>query len=79
LPSSVPKPYFSRRGSAATAGGKHVSGRRHKAWIAADPFRGDLRVIITGPQGFERYVAFAVNEDPAEISRRVRETIEAET
>ena len=44
----------------------------------ADPFRGDVRVVITAPHGFERHAAFAMNEDPSEISRRVRETIEEE-
>ncbi|MGA2119757.1 MAG: hypothetical protein ABSH56_34050 [Bryobacteraceae bacterium] len=63
--------------AAVTAGGKHVAGP-HEAWIAADPARDDVRVIITGPLGFERRVAFAMNEEPSEISRRVRETIEAE-
>jgi hypothetical protein len=61
-----------------TAGGKHLNAP-YEAWIVTDPFRGDVRVIITGPQGFERYVAFAMNEDSSEISRRVRETIEEET
>jgi len=35
-------------------------------------------VIITGPHDFERRAAFSVDEDPAEISRRVRETIDDE-
>lgn len=61
-----------------TAGGKHLNAP-YEAWIAADPLRGDVRVIITGPQGFDRHVAFAMNEEPFEISRRVRETIEEET
>ena len=64
--------------AAVTAGGKHFSAS-YEAWIAADPFGGDVRVIITGPRGFERYVAFAMNEEFSEISRRVRETIEEET
>jgi hypothetical protein len=63
--------------AAVTAGGKHLNAA-HEAWIAADPFCGNVRVIITGPQGFERHVAFAMNEDSCEISRRVRETIEEE-
>jgi hypothetical protein len=37
--------------AAVIAGGKHVAGP-HEAWIAADPARGDVRVIITGPLGF---------------------------
>jgi hypothetical protein len=33
-------------------------------------------VIITGPQGFERAVLFALDEDPAVITERVRATID---
>jgi hypothetical protein len=33
-------------------------------------------VLITGPHGFERTVAFALDDDPAAISERVRETVE---
>ena len=40
------------------------------------PFRGGVRVIITGPQGFERTVLFALDEDPTVITQRVRETID---
>ena len=61
--------------SAVVAGGKHTPGP-HEAWIAADPFRGGFKVLITGPHGFERTVAFALDEDPVLISERVRETLE---
>jgi hypothetical protein len=44
----------------------------YEGWIAADPFRGGVRVLITGPQGFERSVAFAIEEDPAVIAQYVR-------
>ena len=57
------------------AGGRHVK-EQYEGWIAADPFRGGVRVVITGPHGFERTVLFAVDEDPAVINERVRETIE---
>ena len=63
--------------AAVTAGGKHVR-KLYEGWIATDPLRGDVRVIITGPHGFERRAAFALDEDPAEITRRVRETIDDE-
>jgi hypothetical protein len=33
-------------------------------------------VLITGPQGFERTVTFAIDDDPAVIAERVRETME---
>ena len=57
--------------AAVVAGGRHVSGP-HEAWIAADRFKGGFPVLITGPQGFERTVVFAVDDDPAGISERVR-------
>jgi hypothetical protein len=48
----------------------------HEAWIAADPFKGGFRVLITGRQGFERTVTFAIDDDPADVAQRVRETLE---
>ena len=59
--------------AAVEAGGRHVK-EQYEGWIAADPFRGGVRVVITGPQGFERAVLFALDEDPAVITQRVRET-----
>jgi hypothetical protein len=35
-----------------------------------------VKVLITGPHGFERTLSFAVDEDPAVIQERVRETVE---
>jgi hypothetical protein len=61
--------------AAVVAGGRHARGP-HEAWVAADPFKGGFRVLITGPQGFERTVMFAVDDDPAVIAERVRETLE---
>jgi hypothetical protein len=61
--------------AAVVAGGKRASGP-HEAWIAADVFKGGVRVLITGPQGFERTVTFALDDDPAVIAERVRETLE---
>jgi hypothetical protein len=60
--------------AAVVAGGRYARGP-HEAWIAADPFRGGFRVLITGPQGFERIVVFALDDDPAVITGRVRETM----
>jgi hypothetical protein len=37
---------------------------------------GGVRVLITGPQRFERRVLFAIDEEPAEITRRVKETLD---
>jgi hypothetical protein len=62
--------------AAVVAGGKHVSGA-HEAFIAADPFRGGFKVLITGPHGFERAMQFPLDEDPVLITERVRETLEA--
>lgn len=35
-----------------------------------------MRVLITGPHGFQRTVTFALDEVPAAITQRVRETLE---
>ena len=61
--------------AAVIAGGKHTSSP-HEAWIAADPFRGGFKVLITGPHGFERTITFAIDDDPAVIAEGVRETLE---
>lgn len=61
--------------AAVQAGGARLD-TPYEAWIAADPFRGGVRVLITGPQGFERTVSFALDEDAAVIKDRVRQTIE---
>ena len=61
--------------AAVVAGGKHVSAPP-EAWIAADPFKGGFRVLITGPDGFERIVVFAIDDDPVGIAERVRETLD---
>ena len=52
--------------AAVVAGGRRTTGP-YEAWIAADPFNGGFRVLITGPQGFERTVTFAIDDDPAVI------------
>jgi hypothetical protein len=71
----VPANRRERIESAVQAGGKHLS-VSYEAWIATDPFRGGMRVLITRPQGFERVVQFDADEQPAEITRRVRETLD---
>jgi hypothetical protein len=48
----------------------------HGAWIAADQFRGGVRVLITGPQGFEQIVTFALDEEPDVITQGIRQTLE---
>jgi hypothetical protein len=57
------------------AGGKHIDAP-HEAWIAADPRRGDVRVLLNGPHGFERAVQFAADEEPGVITERVRATLD---
>jgi hypothetical protein len=61
--------------AAVVAGGRQTTGP-HEAGIAADPFNGGFRVLITGPHGFERTVKFAIDDDAAVIAERVRETME---
>ena len=71
----IPATRRERIQAAVEAGGRHVK-EPYEGWIAADPFRGGVRVVITGPQGFERTVLFALEEHPAVITERVRETID---
>ena len=61
--------------AAVVAGGRQVIGP-YEGWIAADPFKGGVRVLITGRHAFERIVTFALDEDAAVIAERVRETLE---
>ena len=57
--------------AAVVAGWKHVRAP-YEGWIAADPFKGGFRVLITGGNGFERTVMFALYDDPVLIAERVR-------
>jgi hypothetical protein len=59
--------------AAVVAGGKHRQACRYEAWIAADPFKGGFRLLITGPHGFERSVMFAIDGpkgNSAAVTRR---------
>jgi hypothetical protein len=60
--------------AAVVAGGKCARGP-YEGWIAVDP-RGTVRVLLTGPGGFERSVGFAPDEDTAVITELVRVTFE---
>ena len=71
----IPASRRARIEGAVVAAGRNLP-QPYEAWIAADPLRGGVRVLITGPEGFERAVAFELTEDPAVITQRVRETIE---
>jgi hypothetical protein len=57
--------------AAVVAGGKHATGP-HESGSRPMCLRGGIRVLITGPQGFERVVTFALGDDPALIAERVR-------
>jgi hypothetical protein len=61
--------------AAVVARGRYASGP-HEAWVSGDPFNGGFRVLITGPCGFESAVALGIDDDPAVIVRRVRETLD---
>src|ERR1035441_9339560 len=62
----VPDNRRERIEAAVVAGARHARGP-HEAWIAADPFNGGFRVLITGAHGFQRTVTFAIADDPAVI------------
>ena len=59
----IPATRRERIEAAVEAGCKHVK-EPYEGWIAADPFRDGVRVVITGPQGFERTVLFALEKIP---------------
>ena len=71
----IPATRRERIEAAVEAGGKHTSAN-YQAWISADPFRAGVRVLIMGPQGFERIVQFAIDEGETEIKERVRAALE---
>lgn len=70
----VPSHRRERIEPAVVAGGKHLAAP-HEGWIAVDP-QGKVRVLITGPQGFQRVVTFAPDETSAVITDMVRATLE---
>jgi hypothetical protein len=71
----IPATRRERIESAVQAGGKHIKDA-YEAWITTDPFHGGVKVLITGPLGFERTVQFAIDQEPFEITERVRATLE---
>ena len=71
----VPGPRRERIEAAVAAGAKHLR-EPYEGWIAMDPFRGGVRLLITGAHGFQREVGFALDEDPAVITQRVRATLD---
>src|ERR1039457_5636199 len=63
----IPASRRARIEGAVVAAGRNLP-QPYEAWIAADPLRGGVRVLITGPEGFDRAVAFELTEDPAVIT-----------
>jgi hypothetical protein len=49
----IPATRRERIETAVEAGGRHVN-EQYEGWIAADPFRGGVRVVITGAAGRDR-------------------------
>ena len=70
----IPATRRERIEAAVVAAGRQLTAP-HEAWIAADPFRGGFKVLITGPHGLERTALFATDHEPAVISERIRETL----
>ena len=60
---------------AVVTAGKHLR-EPFEGWISTDPFRGGVRLLITGPHGFQREVAFAADETPVTITAMVRLTLD---
>ena len=58
------------------AGGRSVSAP-HEAWVSAVP-GGRVKVLLTGPFGFQRQVIFPLAEEPGVIAELVRRTLEDE-
>ena len=61
--------------TAVIAGGSYISGP-HEGWIIANPFHRVVKMVITGPHGFQREVGFAIDEELAVITERVRATLD---
>ena len=61
--------------AAVLAGAKHLRDP-YEGWIAVDPFRGGVRLLITGAHGFQREVGFAIDEEAGVITQRVRATLD---
>ena len=71
----VPGARRERIETAVVAGAKHLQAP-YEGWIATDPFRGGVRLLITGAHGFQREVRFAMDEEPGVITQLVRATLD---
>jgi hypothetical protein len=67
--------FWERIEAAVEAAGQRLA-QSYEGLDCRGPFRGGVRVLITGPHGFEGPVAFARDEAPTTIMQRFRETIE---
>jgi hypothetical protein len=71
----VPGTRRERIETAVVAGAKHLK-EPYEGWIAVDPVRGGVRLLITGAHGFQREVGFAMDEEPAVVTQMVRSTLD---
>jgi len=71
----IPATRRERIETAVVAAGRNVTSP-HEAWIAADPFRGGFKVLLTGPHGFERSVSFVLDEEPGVITAHIRAALD---
>jgi hypothetical protein len=71
----VPGTRRERIEAAVVAAAEHVKAP-YEGWIAADPFRGGVRLLITGAHGFQHEVGSAMDEEPAVITRIGRATLD---
>ena len=71
----VPATRRERIEQAVVAGGKHLR-EPYEAWISTDPFRGGVRLVITGPTWLPAGGLFAADEEAATITSVVRVTLE---
>ncbi len=62
--------------AAIEKGGKHLA-HTHEAWVATDSLgRRRESSDHRDPKGFERRILFAIDEEPAEITSRVKEMLD---
>jgi len=71
----IPATRRERIETAVAAGGKQAA-ESYEAWITVDSYSGAVRVLITGPLGFERTCQFPLDAEAYEITERVRATLE---
>jgi len=70
----VPHNRRERISAAVEAGGNQLSAI-YEAWLRTD-LDGKVRVLLTGPQNFERFVIFSQDEESTSITEMVRATLD---